>query len=75
MPRGKESEGADDPDHPDELPYDGASLDLGEATVEQLALGLDPYPRQAWRGATGGGRMDDPEDAFAALAKWRSTTQ
>ena len=34
-----------DPDSPDLVPYDGAAIDLGEATVEQLALALDPFPR------------------------------
>ena len=43
--QGFESED-DDPDAPDEVVYDGAAIDLGEATVEQLALALDPYPRK-----------------------------
>ncbi len=30
----------------DEVPYDGAEIDLGEAAVEELALALDPYPRK-----------------------------
>ena len=30
----------------DEIPYEGDRIDLGEATVEQLALGLDPFPRR-----------------------------
>lgn len=34
-----------DLDADDDLVYRGAHLDLGEATVEQLALALDPYPR------------------------------
>ncbi|MBR2123933.1 MAG: DUF177 domain-containing protein [Acetobacter sp.] len=29
----------------DEIVYDGHSIDLGEAAVEQFALELDPYPR------------------------------
>ncbi len=29
----------------DEIPYSGSNLELGEATVEQLALMLDSYPR------------------------------
>ena len=33
------------PDSIDQVPYRGAVIDLGEATVEQLALALDPYPR------------------------------
>ncbi len=35
-----------DPDAVDQIPYEGASIDLGEALVEQLALALDPYPRK-----------------------------
>jgi uncharacterized metal-binding protein YceD (DUF177 family) len=34
-----------DPESEDEIPYDQGTLDLGEAAAEQLALGLDPYPR------------------------------
>ncbi len=65
-----ESELADDPDEPDELIYDGTTLELGEATVEQLALALDPYPR-----APGAELPDLEGDAasgpFAALAQLR----
>jgi len=35
-----------DPDADDEIPYSNETLDLGEASVEQLALALDPYPRK-----------------------------
>lgn len=35
-----------DPEAPDEIPYSGGTLDLGEATAEQLALALDPWPRK-----------------------------
>ena len=35
-----------DPDSEDEIVYDGYTIDLGEAATEQLALGLDPYPRR-----------------------------
>ena len=46
VPEGQE--GADDePDSPDEVPYAGLKIDLGEAVAEQLALALDPYPRRA----------------------------
>jgi len=31
---------------PDEIPYAGDMIDLGEALAEQLALALDPYPRK-----------------------------
>ena len=72
VPAGQESEDADDPEEPDELPYDGAFLDLGEATVEQLALALDPYPRKP--GAElAAGASDDADNPFDALAKWRPT--
>jgi uncharacterized metal-binding protein YceD (DUF177 family) len=64
------SEEGDDPDEPDELIYDGITLELGEATVEQLALALDPYPR-----APGAVLPDLGEDegsgAFDALAELR----
>lgn len=45
VPAGRESDD-EDPDSDDEIPIDGASIDLGEAAVEQLALSLDPYPRK-----------------------------
>lgn len=45
VPEGSES-GEIDPDDDDEIPYAGGALDLGEATVEQLALALDPYPHR-----------------------------
>ena len=70
VPAGQESGTGDDPDEPDELPIEDDVLELGEATVEQFALALDPYPRKP--GAV------LPEDAeappgnpFDALAKWR----
>ncbi len=44
VPSGQERDDPD-PDLIDELPYEAGSLDLGEATAEQLALALDPYPR------------------------------
>jgi uncharacterized metal-binding protein YceD (DUF177 family) len=34
-----------DPDAPDEFVYAEGVIDLGEATTEQFALALDPYPR------------------------------
>lgn len=45
VPAGSESDD-DDPEADDEVPYEGAAMDIGEATVEQLALTLDPYPRK-----------------------------
>ena len=70
VPAGSESEAADDPDEPDEAPFTGEVLDLGEAAVEQLALSLDPYPRKP------GAVLEVPGDdgaanPFDALAKWR----
>lgn len=44
VPAGLETDDID-PESPDELPYEGGLLDLGEAAAEQLALSLDPYPR------------------------------
>lgn len=45
VPQGAETED-DDPDLPDQIPYSGGVIDLGEAAAEQLALALDPYPRR-----------------------------
>jgi len=45
VPAGQESDD-EDPDAPDDIPYEGTALDLGEAAAEQLALALDPYPRE-----------------------------
>ena len=44
VPSGHENDDLD-PEAADEIPYEGASLDLGEAAAEQLALALDPFPR------------------------------
>jgi uncharacterized metal-binding protein YceD (DUF177 family) len=44
VPVGQESDDPD-PEADDEIGYTGGALDLGEATAEQLALALDPYPR------------------------------
>ena len=44
VPSGKERDD-EDPESPDELPYEGDTIDFGEAAAEQLALTLDPYPR------------------------------
>lgn len=67
VPAGTESED-DDPDSDDEIPYDGAAIDLGEAAVEQLALTLDPYPHKP--GATLPDAASDPDlGPFAALAR------
>ena len=70
VPPGAESDSVDDPDEPDELVMQHGQLELGEATVEQLALALDPYPRKP------GAELPDDLGAaaakpFDALAKWR----
>ena len=54
--------------------YDGASLDLGEAVAETLALALDPYPRapaaeQALK--TAGVKSEEEAGPFGGLAALR----
>ncbi len=67
VPAGTESDD-EDPEADDEVGYDGAAIDLGEAAVEQLALTLDPYPRKA--GAKLPPEANDPdENPFAALVR------
>ena len=48
VPAGTESEEFD-LEAPDEVPYEDGTLDLGEAAAEQLALALDPFPREPER--------------------------
>jgi hypothetical protein len=70
VPSGHERDDADlpDPDLPDEVPYDGDTIDLGEATAEQLGLALDPYPRI--EGATLPALEDEADvSPFAILAR------
>ncbi len=67
VPAGRESDD-DDPESDDEIPYTGATIDLGEAAAQQLALALDPYPRMpdaVLPDAAG----DLAERPFAALAR------
>jgi hypothetical protein len=72
VPAGSEDTTADDPDTPDEVPFEDGALELGEATVEQLALALDPYPRKP--GAVLPDLSDDPvANPFDALAKLRKS--
>jgi uncharacterized metal-binding protein YceD (DUF177 family) len=54
--------------------YDGASIDLGEAVAETVALSLDPYPRapgaeEALKAA--GVKSEEEAGPFAALAGLR----
>lgn len=44
-PAGQEDDDPD-PDSDDEIPYEGNTIDLGEAAAEQLGLALEPYPRK-----------------------------
>ncbi len=67
VPEGSESEEID-LEAPDEIPYAGGSIDLGEAAVEQLALALDPFPRKP--GAVVPEEAQDaPDHPFAVLRK------
>lgn len=66
VPAGTEDEDPE-PDAPDQIPFEGSMIDLGEAAVEQLALALDPYPRRP--GAEMPAEAAEPaQGAFAALA-------
>jgi uncharacterized metal-binding protein YceD (DUF177 family) len=67
VPAGTESDD-EDPEADDEIGYEGAAIDLGEAAVEQLALTLDPYPRKP--GAQLPPEASDAEEnPFAALGR------
>lgn len=44
VPVGEELEEID-PEAEDEIPFEGNSINLGEAAAEQLGLAIDPYPR------------------------------
>jgi uncharacterized metal-binding protein YceD (DUF177 family) len=72
VPAGAESDD-EDPDADDEIPYQGAVIDLGEAAAEQLALALDPYPRKpdATLPQAAGDAAVSP---FAALARLKRTS-
>ena len=59
-----------DPDTPDELPYDGNTIDVGEAAAEQLALALDPYPRRP-DAVLDPAAQDEAGGSFAGLAGLR----
>jgi uncharacterized metal-binding protein YceD (DUF177 family) len=56
--------------------YDGATIDLGTAIADTLALSLDPYPRSAGADAAlkEAGVLSEAEASpFAALAKLRNS--
>jgi len=65
VPAGSEDDDPD-PEAIDQIPFDGGSVDIGEAAVEQLALALDPYPRRP--GAVLPPELAaEPDGPFAAL--------
>lgn len=64
------------PEDCDVVFYDGASIDLGGAIADTLALSLDPYPRSASAEAAlkeAGVITEAEASPFAALAKLRKT--
>lgn len=66
---GEEEEIEFDSEAPDEIEYDGAAIDLGEAVAQSFGLALDPYA--AGPGAEEARRLLDDGGAsgpFAALA-------
>lgn len=65
VPAGSERDDID-PDSADEIPYSDGVIDLGEATVEQLALVLDPWPRKP-DAVEPTVAPDEPSSPFAAL--------
>jgi len=69
VPSGTEDE-EPEPDAIDQIPFDGAAIDLGEAAVEQLALALDPYPRRPGASLPDDDALDVP-GPFAALSRLR----
>ena len=70
VPAGTEDEDPE-PDAPDQIPFEGSMIDIGEAAVEQLALALDPYPRRpdAEMPAVAAAPV---QNTFAALASLRT---
>lgn len=66
VPAGTETDDPD-PDLPDQIPYEGGAVDLGEAAAEQLALALDPYPKKPGAVSPEAG-VGEAEAPFAALA-------
>lgn len=64
-----------DPEADDDLPYEGNTIDLGEAAAEQLGLAIDPYPRMpgAELPEEAGAADSEPEPPhpFASLAGLR----
>jgi uncharacterized metal-binding protein YceD (DUF177 family) len=69
VPAGSETED-DDPDSPDQIPYEDGVIDLGEAAAEQLALALDPYPKKPGAAEPASDPAESP-GPFAGLAALR----
>jgi len=69
VPSGSETDDPD-PESPDQIPYEGGAIDLGEAAVEQLALALDPYPKKPGAEESPLGEEEQP-GPFAGLAALR----
>ena len=67
VPAGQETENPD-PEVEDEVSYQDGVLDLGEATAEQLALSLEPYPRRPDAELPQFGE-DKTENPFAVLRR------
>jgi uncharacterized metal-binding protein YceD (DUF177 family) len=74
VPSGQETDDPD-PDLPDEIPYNGDTIDLGEAAAEQLALALDPYPRIDGAAVPDLEDDDDSASPFEALSRLASQTR
>ena len=67
VPSGEESDDID-PDADDEIPFEGNSIDLGEAAAEQLGWRWIPYPRMP--GVEMPPVEEEPDDhPFAALRR------
>lgn len=65
VPAGSESDDID-PECTDEIPYRDGIIDLGDATAEQLALALDPWPRKP-DASLPAAATDEPASPFATL--------
>lgn len=66
VPLDRLNETLEDPDAPDEIPYEGSTIDLGAVLTEQLALSLSPYPRKPGV-ALPEAVQSAPENPFAAF--------
>ena len=71
VPAGEETDEID-PEADDDLPYEGNTIDLGEAAAEQLGLAIDPYPRMPGAELPEADTDDEqPPHPFAALGALR----